>query len=197
MGVRGSLLSKHRGGRFFADGGRGATALHLCPCGLGAGEVPPADGALDQAHLGQREPMCSTFGMCPAHDAEQHIALPPQAVEHPYSVALARRSAQELMCLPLEWLTEVKHRRKRQGGRSAIAHPSTTSRYICTPGMTDHRVLLFASGLHCPRFRSDAGDGLPVRAGGLFGFGAWTYQAQPQSYISGGSLAMKLSMEIR
>lgn len=143
MGARGRLLSRHRGGRFSADGGRDATALHLCSCVLGACEVPPADGGLERAHLGQREPMCRTLGMCSAHDAELRIALPPQAVKRPHPLTLACRSAQELMRLPLDRLAEVEHREQRW--RCWRVTFRATTRSFRAKNMAAHRLLLSAS----------------------------------------------------
>ncbi len=121
MGVRGRLLSRYRGGRFFTDGGRDTTALHLCSCGLGACEVPPADGTLEQAHLGKREPISGSLGMCPAHDAEQHMTLPPQG-----TVSACRVSVSGT----IPWRSHVCEMRVR---RTCVV----SGKALCLLGMTE------------------------------------------------------------
>ena len=126
--------------------------------------VPPTDRRLHQTHLRQRERLGRVVRMYPPHCAQQHLALPAQIEEHPHPVTLARRTRQEIMGLPLDRLAEVE---RGEGCR----RPAATARGTCTTNVTAHRVLLFASDLHFPGRGPDAGDGLPVRAGGLFVLG--------------------------
>lgn len=115
MGAGGELaLSRRRWGYHVVAHGLSRSALHLCPRNIDSCIVLPADGALSQAHLGQCEGLGSTLRMSPAHDAEQHLALPPQAVKRPHPLALARCSAQKLICLPFERLAEVEHGERSQ-----------------------------------------------------------------------------------
>ena len=65
-----------------------------------------------------------------------------QVDQTPHPVAPTRRTAQEVVRLPLGWLAEVESCKRR--GRWLVKQ-AATARDPCTTNMTAHRLLLFAS----------------------------------------------------
>ncbi len=106
------------------------------------------------------------MGMSPSNQAQQRITVPSHIENRPHLVVRVRCSQQKLVRLPLARLTQIEHRERWQR-RSLTNLDATTTRHTCTTDVTTHKVLPFASDQHFPRRGSDAGDGLPVCAGGL------------------------------
>ena len=148
----------------------GTSPFQLRPSSLGAFIAPPTHRSLRQAHLRQRIRLRLFDGTHPAHDAQQHITVPSHIQNRPHLVLRVCCSQQELVGLLLPRFAQIEHRERRQR-RSLPQLDLTTTRRTCTTDVTAHTVLPFASDQHFPRRGSDAGDGLPVCAGGLFVFG--------------------------